>query len=265
MAFMDTAPGLQALLAGSIQFSGSGTSALIAISKANAPLKTILAVNNQVLQWVLVRPNIHSLKDLKGKKVAVTGVASIATTMFREILAKNGLDGNKDVVFVDPGAGNRLMSLSVGAVDGAILSAEEYYAGLDQGMKEIMYLGNQVKNSWGTVATSEGFIKEQPKLVSGFMRAVLKALRLVHQDRAGTIAALAKFTELQRPVVTRMYDDLIGTFTSNGIVDEQTQRNDLAVVRQLVGVTENVPIGRAYDFSFARAADQQLARTGWRP
>ncbi len=265
IAFMDTTPGLQALLAGSIQFSGSGTSALIAISKGNAPLKTILAVNDQVLQWVLVRPNIGSLKDLKGRKVAVTGVASIATTMFRQILTKNGLDGNKDVVFVDPGAGNRLTAVLVGAVDGAILSAEEYYAGLDQGMKQLMYLGNQVKNSWGTVATSERLIKEQPKLMSGFMRAVLKALRLVHQDREGTIAALAKFTELQKPLVTRMYDDLIGTFTSNGIVDEQIQRNDLAIVRQLVGVTENVPIGRAYDFSFAREADRQLASTGWRP
>ncbi len=265
IAFMNTAPGLQALLAGSIQFSGSGSSALIAIAKGGAPLKTILAVNDQVLQWVLVRPNISSLKELKGGKVAVTGVASVATTMFRQILTKNGLDGNKDVVFVDPGAGNRLTALLVGAVDGAILSAEEYYAGLDQGMKQLMYLGNQVRNSWGTVVTSERFIKEQPKLLAGFMRAVLKAMRLVHQDRDGTIAALAKFTELQKPLVTRMYDDLIGTFTKNGIVDEQTQRNDLAVVLQLIGVNENVPIRRAYDFSYAQEADRQLASTGWRP
>lgn len=55
-------------------------------------------------------------------------------------------------------------------------------------MKELMYLGKEVKNSWGTVATSDRFIKNQPKLLAAFMRAVLKALRSVRQDRDGAIA-----------------------------------------------------------------------------
>jgi len=82
-AFMQNAPGLQALTANTVQFSGFGSSALVAISKGNAPLKTVLAMNDQVLQWVVVRPNIATLKDLKGKKVATTGVASIAATVRR--------------------------------------------------------------------------------------------------------------------------------------------------------------------------------------
>ena len=265
IVFMETTPGLQALIAGSVQFSGSGSSALVAISKGGAPLKTVLAVNDQVLQWVLVRPNIASLKDLNGKKIGVTGVASIASFMFRQIMNKYGMDGSKDVTFLDPGALNRLPALLAGAVDASIVSPEERYAGLDQGMKELMYLGNEVKNSWGTIATSDRFIKEQPKLITGFMRAILKALRVVHQDREGTIATVAKFSELQKPLATRMYDDLRGTFSSNGVVDEETQRNDLVIVRQVAGVTGDVPIQRAYDFSFAREADQRLNRAGWRP
>jgi TRAP-type uncharacterized transport system substrate-binding protein len=56
-----------------VQFSGSGSSALVAISKGNAPLKTLLAFNDQVLQWIVGRPNIKTMKDLSGKKVATTG------------------------------------------------------------------------------------------------------------------------------------------------------------------------------------------------
>ena len=55
------------------------------------------------------------------------------------------------------------------------------------------------------------------------------------------------------------------TFTANGVVDEEAQRNDLAIVREIAGVTEVVPIQRAYDFSFARQADQQLTKAGWKP
>ena len=55
-----------------------------------------------------------------------------------------------------------------------------------------------------------------------------------------------------------MYDDLVGTFTKAGYVDEQTQKNDLAIVAQVADVAEIIPPRRAYDFSFARDADQQL-------
>ena len=264
LAFMQNAPGLQALTANQVQFSGSGSSALVAISKGGAPLKTILAINDQVLQWVMVRPNITSLKDLKDKKVATTGVASIAAFMLRNILVKYGMD-SKDVVLIDPGPVNRVPSLLSGAVDAAIVSPEERYATLDQGMKDLMFIGKEVKNSWGTFATSDRFIKEQPKLMAGFARAVLKGLRIVRQDREGTIASVAKFSELDKTLATRMYDDLIGTFTKGGYVDEETQRNDLAIVKLVAEVNEVVPPQRAYDFSFARQAEQQLNKQGWQP
>ena len=264
LAFMQNAPGLQALTANQVQFSGSGSSALVAISKGGAPLKTILAINDQVLQWVMVRPNITSLKDLKGKKVATTGVASIAAFMLRNILVKYGMD-SKDVVLIDPGPVNRVPSLLSGAVDAAIVSPEERYATLDQGMKDLMFIGKEVKNSWGTFATSDQFIKEQPKLMAGFARAVLKGLRIVRQDREGTIASVAKFSELDKSLATRMYDDLIGTFTKGGYVDEETQKNDLAIVKLVAEVSDVVPIQRAYDFSFARQAEQQLNKQGWKP
>jgi len=42
-----------------------------------------------------------------------------------------------------------------------------------------------------------------------------------------------------------MYDDLIGSFTRNGTVDEETQKNDLAIIRQIANVSEPLPIGQA--------------------
>ena len=221
------------------------------------------AFNDQVLQWIVARPNIKNLRDLSGKKIATTGVASIAAYMLRDILVKNNIP--KDIVLLDPGPVNRLPSLLSGAVDAAIVSPEERYTALDQGMKEILFFGKAVKNSWGTFATSERFIKEQPQLMAGFSRAVLKGLRLARQDREGTIAAVSKFSEMDKTLATRMYDDLVGTFTKAGYVDEQTQKNDLAIVAQVADVNTVVPPQRAYDFSFARQAEQQLNKQNWKP
>ena len=76
--------------------------------------------------------------------------------MFRNILTKHNIP--KDIVLIDPVPVNRLSSLLSGAVDAAIVSPEERYAALDQGMKDLLFIGKEVKNSWGTFATSERFI-----------------------------------------------------------------------------------------------------------
>ena len=132
-------------------------------------------------------------------------------------------------------------------------------------MKDLLFLGKEVKNSWGTFATSERFIKEQPQLMAGFARTVLMGLRLARQEREGTIAAVTKFSELDKSLATRMYDDLVGTFTKAGYVDEQTQKNDLAIVALVADVNTVIPPQRAYDFSFVRQAEQQLNKHGWKP
>src|SRR5207245_8793461 len=76
---MASTAGLQAVVAGEMDFTGSGSSALVAVTQGNAPLKTVLAVNDQVLQWLMVRPQYSAFKELKNKKIAVTGVAAVAT------------------------------------------------------------------------------------------------------------------------------------------------------------------------------------------
>jgi NitT/TauT family transport system substrate-binding protein len=256
---------IQAMLGGDVQFTGAGSSALVSIARANAPLKVVAATNDRVLQWLLTRPNIASPQDLKGKKIATTGVAAIATFMLRQILAKHGLDPNKDVIYLDSGAGNQLTSLLAGAMDAAVLSVEQRYVGLDKGMREMFFFGNEVKNSWGTLATTDRLIKENPKLVSSFVRGTIKALRYIRQDKEGTVAALLKFSGVTRQQANRVYDDLIGTFTRNGSVDDETQKNDLAIVRQVANAPEPIANAKGYDFSFAHDADQQLNKTGWKP
>ncbi len=262
---MASTAGLQAVLAGEMDFTGSGSSALVAVTQSNAPLKTVLAVNDQVLQWLMVRPQYGSFKDLKGKKVAVTGIAAVATFMLKKAAPKYGLDANKDLTFLALPPGQRLAALQTGVVDAGLLSSEERFAALDQGMKEILYLGKEVKNSWGTIATNDAFIKNKPKLMRGFTRALLKALRLVKHHREIAIDTMMKFSELDRPLATRTYDGMIGTFTGNGVVDEETQKNDLEIVREVLNLTREVPIERAYDFSFAKKADRELTQAGWKP
>jgi sulfonate transport system substrate-binding protein len=257
---------IQAMIAGSFQFSMAGTMGLVNVAKGGAPLKVILATNDKVLSWILSKPEVTSLKELKGKRVAVSGVTSATTIMAKQVLAKHGLNVDRDLSLINTGGtGNSIRALMAGSVDAIVASAGERYAGRPGGFRELVFVGDEVKNSWGTMATTDQLIQENPKLVAGIVKASLKALRFIHKDREATIAIAMKFAGLDRNLATQMYDDLVGTFTQNGIVDEETQRNDIEVIRQITKTTETIPIQRAYDFRFAREADRQLTQSGWRP
>ncbi len=164
--FVAPTTSIQAMLGGDVQFTGAGSSALVSMARGNTPLKVIVATNDRVLQWFVTRPEITSPKELKGKKIATTGVAAIATFMAKQVLTKHGLDGNKDVTYLDVGQGNQLAALLGGGFDAAILSVEQRYVALDKGMREMFFMGNEVKNSWGTLATTDKLIKENPKMVA---------------------------------------------------------------------------------------------------
>jgi len=263
--FVAPTTSIQAMLGGDIHFTGAGSSALVAIARGNTPLKVVLATNDRVLQWFVTKPEITSPKDLKGKRIATTGVAAIATFMARQVLTKHGLDANKDVTYFDVGQGNQLAALLGGGFDAAILSVEQRYVALDKGMREMFFMGNEVKNSWGTLATTDKLIKENPKMVGGFMRATIKALRYIRQDKEGTISAMMKFANVSRQQANRVYDDIIPTFTRSGMVDDETQRNDLAIIRQVINGNETLPNAKGYDFSFASEADAQLNKLDWKP
>ena len=101
--------------------------------------------------------------------------------------------------------------------------------------------------------------------MAGFMRATMKALRFVKKNRAATVKAIVDFSGLKPELAERTYDDIIPTFTENGVVDEETQNNDLEIVAQVVKVKQPVPNERAYDFSFASKAAEELTKANWKP
>src|SRR5262245_63562419 len=104
--FVAPTTSIQAMLGGDVQLTGAGSSALVSMARGNTPLKVVVATNDRVLQWLVTRPEITSPKELKGKKIATTGVGAIATFMVKQVLTKNGLDAKKAVHYVDIDSGH---------------------------------------------------------------------------------------------------------------------------------------------------------------
>jgi len=48
-------------------------------------------------------------------------------------------------------------------------------------------------------------------------------------------------------------------------VDDETQKNDLAIIQKIIGGSEQLTARCFYDFTLVRNADHELTQSGWKP
>src|SRR5690349_3447533 len=114
--------GIRALIAGDVDASTVGGSALPPIFRG-APLRMVFISFDKPTHWLYAKPDIRSVKDLKGRKVAIDGLGGTLESLLRSVLEKNGLEGVRDVPFLVVGTPpGGFIALNSGAVDASLFT-----------------------------------------------------------------------------------------------------------------------------------------------
>jgi NitT/TauT family transport system substrate-binding protein len=153
-------------------------------------LATILQGNpNQVT--ALKKANINSVKDLKGKSVAVPNGGSQAA-MFPLVLAANGLT-ETDIKAVNMPADSMVAALLQGQVD-AILGSIDYFAiqlkNLAAETTNFPFIDNGAPTVSTSIIASESFLADHPDIAKAFVKASLQGWSAAIDDPKAAVAAM---------------------------------------------------------------------------
>jgi NitT/TauT family transport system substrate-binding protein len=99
---MGAAPSIAALSNGDIDFTLL-TGTVIRAAIRGLPVRLVAGLMTSSPHVLLARPEIKSIKELIGKKVGLAGFGDATQVLARIILARNGVDPDKDVQFVPLG------------------------------------------------------------------------------------------------------------------------------------------------------------------
>jgi NitT/TauT family transport system substrate-binding protein len=134
--YLESALVQRALIAGNIAY-GEMTGSLMAAPKLQgADLVMVAGFLNQLLYRMVVRPEIKSAGDLKGKRVGVSRFGAGADRATRLLLGRLGLNPEKDVVLVQVGgAPTRIAALSAGTIDATIVEPPDHKKAQEAGMR----------------------------------------------------------------------------------------------------------------------------------
>src|ERR1051325_2395562 len=167
-------PGIQGLVGGNFQASqilGQGAGAIL----RGLPLRIVMVFDTRPLNWLYASKNIRTVADLRGKQIAVSSFGAALDQMTRELLAKNGLEPQRDVVLrgVEP-TPNRLAALMAGAVDAAVLNQMDRIIAKKNGFNELLFYGDDLEFVTAGAVVTEKTLAQKPDLVHRFLRGTLR-------------------------------------------------------------------------------------------
>jgi ABC-type nitrate/sulfonate/bicarbonate transport system substrate-binding protein len=263
---MPSAVGTQALIGGNMKFSTVGGAGLLPILRG-APLRFLFATFNRPMFWLYGKPDIRSVKDLKGKKVGVSSLGSGPDSLLRDLLKKHGLEGGREVAILPMGAGiARFYALQAGSVDAAMLSIPANLLAHEAGFRELVsFIDQEWVELQGSVVTTEQLMMSDRPLVEKFMRATLKGFFYAREQRAGTISILMRFLRAREDSVTQIYDVVRPGMTEDGTVSEDLQRRSFDHIIGRAALKEAPRLENIFDYSWTVKARQDLQAKGWKP
>jgi NitT/TauT family transport system substrate-binding protein len=189
---------VSSLIAGEIQFSVGGGDAVIRAGLRGADGVLAASPMKTGLQRMMVRPEIKTPADLKGKSIAVTRFGSASHWVLQLFLRKWGMRTD-DIKMLQLGSSPAMFaSLEKGGVDGAVFTIPTFFLAEERGYRiladpvemEIYYLQNSVD-------TTRSYLKRNRDQALRVVKVLCEGLAYFQKNKKESIEVLQKKLRIQ--------------------------------------------------------------------
>jgi NitT/TauT family transport system substrate-binding protein len=189
---------VSALLAGEIQFSVGGGDAVIRAALRGA--ETVLAFSpmNRGLQRLIVRPDIRTPAELKGKRVSITRFGSAGHWAFQLFVKRWGMRP-EDFVLVQLEASPAMFAnLEKGGTEGSVLTMPSFFVAEEKGYRtladpaemDIYYLQNSVDST-------RSYLKANRAQAVRFAKGLMEGIAYFKKYKKESVEVLQKKLRIQ--------------------------------------------------------------------
>jgi len=169
----------QTLSSGDIGIEGFDTPAAINLALAGTSLKIVAVIINRLEPLFVVRSNIKTPADLKGKKITISRFGSGSDIISRVALRYWKLDPDKDVSFFQSGnTPTRVAALMAGHMDAALVSSTGVAKILATGCCRVLADLSELPLEYAnySVVVSGSLLKNQRENVRRFLQAMTEGI-----------------------------------------------------------------------------------------
>jgi ABC-type nitrate/sulfonate/bicarbonate transport system substrate-binding protein len=243
-----------ALASGNIYYSLRAGSSFVSAARG-LPVRIVFLGTTKPFWGLVVRPEIKSVIELKGKSMGVPGLLGSQQISAKFILKQNGLDPDRDVVYRIVDTGTRIAAMLSGSLDCAMMDYGEAFRAKKVGLKLLINAADFHGLLAGGLGVNSGKLRDQPDQVRRVIRAMLQALRYMRENSEGTQQVMINWLKLDHEMAADIYQMAINNYTRNGMV-EDAMLNSLVTTMLAEAGIKGVNPAQLVDFSLL----QQISR-----
>src|SRR5438067_5764542 len=223
------------------------------------PVKIVSASTKSSGYAIISRPEIDSVKALKGKRIAINPFGSSADFAIYQLLSRNGLDPNKDVTLqaIAGSPDARFAALVGGAVEATVVSSPFEYRAEQKGFKTLLSVKETaefVRIPIAGLSTTRRKIEKEPDEIVRVLRGQRAAMLFLQSQREIGVSLLEKLLQLDHPAAERFYSVYRDQYNPDLTVPDSVAEEWIAVgtfrAKEKISVKPQV----VYDWTFAERA-----------
>jgi ABC-type nitrate/sulfonate/bicarbonate transport system substrate-binding protein len=252
--------GVTALLSGDAHAVNNVGTVIRAMERSDLPVKVMTQSLKKNLFWLVTKPEVKSLSELKGKIFGTTTFGGAQHLAAARLLQKAGLNPDKDITVVIGGdVPAQLQSLVSGTIQLAALSPPTVILARDKFKLKIHGSTlDDLPNLQNGLAFTEKMLREKRELVKRILRARSRAHRYFWENERGTAEVLANYLKVDLAVALESYRLARPAFTTNGVASDKEVEDFLRADAEALKLKEPVPAARIFDFSLQKEVNQEL-------
>ena len=257
---MRTNIAVNALLTRNVDYATPSTS-IVKAAAAGLPVKLLAVLLGRPDYFLTVRKDIKSVKDLKGKRIAIGSFGAAADLALRAVARRDGLDSDRDLIRLQMGgAASRYASLLAGSVDATILTLPYNLQAEKAGYKDLLWFGEHMELPLSGLAARDETIQKNSKQVSGVVRAVLRAMTFAAANREETTQIIINWLKVDQEVAAKSYELGKPSWSAGGVVSDGAVK--VLIDQSLLELKSKdaVPLDKVRNWTFAEQARRELAR-----
>jgi NitT/TauT family transport system substrate-binding protein len=204
------ARGVNALLAGDIQFATAGGGAVITSALKGADVVMIAAQNNKGVHRILVRPEIDTPEAIKGKRIAITTFGSSSHAVLTMVLDLWKIRPDELQILQIGSSPTMLISLQKKLIDGAVLTDPSYFIAEDNGFRVIADLAKMnIHYLQSMVASTRSYLRANREQATRVLRAYVEGIAYFKKNKQDSVRIILKKMRMeadQAKYAERTYD-----------------------------------------------------------
>jgi len=224
------------------------------------PLKVLASFMDSSTHMLIARPEFKSIRDLKGRTLAVSTYGATSDVAARMMMKQGGLDPERDLKIVPLGAERaRFGALREGIVDVAVLSPPADAEAIRLGFNVLSRFYEIFKMPFTGLGTNLKKLKEKPDEAKRMLKAMIRTNRFIRENRDGTIQAMMEWMKIDRDSAAATYNSTRRVFSEDGTIPDAGLKLVIDQAREAMKIERAVANSDVADMSLLHEVQKELA------